>query len=60
MPLHSLNNIEITNYFNCEPKLNGVFSGNNLPKTKDGRYVINIEDKKIKEHIGFNYFLGEI
>ena len=30
-----LNNIEITNYFNCEPRFNGVFEKNNLRGIKD-------------------------
>ena len=45
VPLHLLNNMEITNYFNDEPTFNGVFSRNNLPRTKDGAYVINLDDK---------------
>ena len=43
--LHPLNNIEITNCFNNEPRFNGAFSRNNLRKTKNGAYVINIDDK---------------
>ena len=35
-------------YFNCEPRLNGLFSRNNLPKTKDRVHVINIDSKQIK------------
>ena len=31
---HPLNNIEITNYFKYEPRFNGVFSRNNLPRLK--------------------------
>ena len=51
VPLHSLNNIKITEYFNYEATFHGVFSGNNLTKIKDGAYVINIDDKKSKgEH----------
>ena len=29
-------------YFNFKPRFNDVFSGNNLPRIKDGAYVINI------------------
>ena len=47
--LHPLNNIEITNYFNYNPRFNGVFSRNNLPRIKDGAYVINLDYKKSKE-----------
>ena len=46
--LHPLNNIEITNYFNYESRFNGVFSRNNLPRIKDGAYVINLDDKHSK------------
>ena len=32
----------------------GVFSRNNLPKTKDGVNLVTLYDKKVKEHIGFH------
>ena len=48
VPLHPLNDIEITNYFKYEPRFNGVFSINSLPRTKDGVYVIKPDDKSIK------------
>ena len=44
----SLSNIEINKYFNYGPKFNGVFLRNNLPRTKEGAYVINLHDKKSK------------
>ena len=47
VPLHPLNNIKITNYFNNEPVFNGVFSRNSLPRT-DRAYVINFDDKNSK------------
>ena len=31
-----------------------------LPRTKDRAYVINIDDKKVKEHIVFHYLMTEI
>ena len=34
--LHPLSNIEITKYFNYEPRFNYVFSRDHLPKIKDG------------------------
>ena len=47
MPPHPLTNFEIMNYFKNEPRFNGVFSRNNLPKTiKKGAYVINIDEYK--------------
>ena len=43
-----MNNIEITNYFNDEPEFNGLFSGNNLPRIKDGANAINFDDENSK------------
>ena len=43
-----LNNIEITNYFKYEPRFNSIFSRNNLPRIKDGAYVIHLDDKNSK------------
>ena len=48
VPLHPLNNIEVTNYFNDEPRFNGLFSGKNLPKIKDEAYVISHNHKNSK------------
>ena len=36
MPPHPLTNFEIQKYYQNEPKFNGVYSRNNLPKIKDG------------------------
>ena len=33
-------------YYQKEPKFNGVYSRNNLPKIKDGAYVINLDEFK--------------
>ena len=33
-------NFEIQRYYQNESKFNGVYSRNNLPKIKDGSYVI--------------------
>ena len=42
---HPLTNIEISEYYANEPKLNGVYSRDNLPKTiKKGAYVINLDE----------------
>ena len=43
---HSLTNFEIQKYYQNEAKFNGVFSGNNLPKIKNGTYVINFKEFK--------------
>ena len=58
VPLHCLGNIEITKYFNYKHKFNGVYSRENLPRIKDGAYVINLNDK-VKEPIGFHDLLTE-
>ena len=45
LPFHPLTNIEISEYYANEPKFNGVYSRNNLPKTiKKGAYVINLDE----------------
>ena len=47
MPAHPLTNLEIMDYFKNEPRFNGVYSRNNLPKTiKNGAYVINLDEYK--------------
>ena len=43
---HPLTNIEIRKYYQNEPKLNGVYSRNNLPKRKDGTCAINLDGYK--------------
>ena len=49
MPPHPLTNFEIQKYYQNEPKFNGVYSRNNLPKTKDTAYVINLDEFKSTE-----------
>ena len=45
MPPHPLTNFEIQKYYKNEPRFNGVFSRDNLPKKiKDGAYVINLDE----------------
>ena len=46
MPLHPLTYFEIQKYYQNEPKFKGVYSSNNLPKIKDGGYVINFDEFK--------------
>ena len=43
MPPHPLTNFEIQKYYQNEPRFNGVYSRDNLPKIKDGVYVINLD-----------------
>ena len=41
---HLLTNFEIQKYYQNEPRFNGVYSRYNLPKIKDGTYVINLDE----------------
>ena len=42
---HPLTNIEIQEYYQNEPRFNGVFSRDSLPNTiKNGAYVINLDE----------------
>ena len=45
MPPHPLTNFEIREYYENEPRFNGVYSRNNLPKIiKNGGYIINLDE----------------
>ena len=45
MPFHPLTNFEISEYYKNEPRFNGVYSRDYLPKTiKKGAYVINLDE----------------
>ena len=57
MKTHPLTNFEIQKYYENEPRINGVYSRNNLPKKiKDGAYVINLGEY---EDIGTNWIALE-
>ena len=44
IPPHPLTNFEIRKYYENEPRFNGFFSRDNLPKTiKNGAYIINLD-----------------
>ena len=43
-----LSNIEIANYYKYKPRFNCVFSRNDLPRIKDGEYVIDLDDENNK------------
>ena len=61
MPPHPLINFKIQKYYQNEPKFNGVFSRNNLPKKiKDGAYVINLDEYVVLVHIRLLYFVTEM
>ena len=40
---HPLTNLEIQKYYENEPRFNGVYSRSNLPKIRDGVYIINLD-----------------
>ena len=44
MLLHPLTNFEIQKYHQNEPRFNGFYSIDNLPKIKNGAYVINLDE----------------
>ena len=46
MSPHPLADFEIQKYYQKEPIFNGVYSRNDLPKLKDGTYVINLDKYK--------------
>ena len=41
MPPHPSTSFEILKYYQNEPKFNGVYSRNNLPKIKDGKKILD-------------------
>ena len=45
LPFHPLTTFDIMDYYASEPRFNGVYSRDNLPKTiKKGAYVINLDE----------------
>ena len=45
MLLHPLTNLEIQKHYQEEPRFNGTYSRDKLPKKiKDGAYVINLDE----------------
>ena len=51
MSPHPLTNFVIQEYYQNEPKFNGAYSRNNLPKIKGGTYVINLDEfKSVETH----------
>ena len=45
MPPHPPANFEIQKYYQNEPRFNGVYSRDKLPKIKGGTYVINLDTR---------------
>ena len=44
MSAHLWTNFKIRKYYQKKSKFNGVCSRNNLPKMKDGKYVVTLDD----------------
>ena len=44
MSPHPVTNFDIQKYYQNEHRFNGVYSRDNLPKVKDGAYVINLAE----------------
>ena len=58
MQPHRLTNFKIKFYEN-KSRFNGIYSRNDLPKTKDGAYVINLDEfKSIETHRRTSYVNG--
>ena len=47
MSPYSLTNSETQKYYQNEPKFNGDYSRNKLPKIKDEAYVINLDESEL-------------
>ena len=44
MPPHPLTNFEIQKYYHIKPRFNDVYPRDNLPKIKDGAFIINLDE----------------
>ena len=59
--LHPLIIFQVQEYYQNEPRFNGVSSRNNLPKKiKDGAYVMNLNEQQMQAHIGLLYFVTKV
>ena len=58
---HPLTNFKIQRYYQNEPRFNGVYSRNSLPKAKkDGAYAINLDKYAVMHWIALFYNKKEI
>ena len=44
MPSHPLANLEKQKYYQNEPKFNGVYFRDNLPRIKDGAHELTLDE----------------
>ena len=56
---HPLTNFEIQKYYQNEPRFNGSFSRDNLPRIKDGAHIINLDEYSDSETHCVALHLGE-
>ena len=57
---HPLTNFEMQKNYQKEPKSEGVYLKNNIPKIKDETYVINLDEyKSITTHLIVLYVNGD-
>ena len=47
---YPLRNFGMQKYYQNEPNFNSVYSRNNLPKIKDGTYLINRDESEINRN----------
>ena len=52
MPTHPLTNFEIQKNYQNEPIFSGVYYRDNLPKIKNGAYIVNLDEYSDIELIG--------
>ena len=55
IPPHPLTNFEIQEYYEKNPRFNGVYSGDNQPKIRDGAYIINLINLDEHYNIGTHW-----
>ena len=58
MPSYPLTNFEMQKYYQNEPKFNGVYSRNNVPKIKDGAYIISLDEFKSIENYWIDLYVN--
>ena len=61
MPPHSLTNFKIQKHYQNEPRFNRVSSRDDLPRIKDGAYIINLDEySDIETHWIALYILNNV
>ena len=58
MLLHPLTNFEIQKCYQNKPKLNGIYSRNNLSKANDGTYIINLDEYESRGAQQINFYVN--